>query len=48
APGPPEAAVRARAMARRFDWSLIVPRIRGVYDEALAESQYDRATTCRV
>lgn len=27
---------RAHAMARQFDWSVIVPRIRRVYDEALA------------
>jgi len=26
---------RARAMARRFDWSVIVPRIRGIYDQVL-------------
>ena len=28
-------ASRARSMARRHDWSLIVPQIRRVYDEAL-------------
>jgi phosphatidyl-myo-inositol alpha-mannosyltransferase len=28
---------RARAMARRYDWSVVVPRIRRVYDEALAD-----------
>jgi phosphatidyl-myo-inositol alpha-mannosyltransferase len=38
---------RARAMARRYDWSVIVPRIRAVYDEALGESRYHRAATCR-
>jgi len=27
---------RAQAMARRHDWSVVVPRIRRVYDEALA------------
>jgi glycosyltransferase involved in cell wall biosynthesis len=26
----------ARAMARRYDWGRIVPRIRDVYGEALA------------
>jgi glycosyltransferase involved in cell wall biosynthesis len=30
-----ESAARARAMARRHDWSAVVPRIRRVYDEAL-------------
>ena len=37
---------RARAMARRYDWSVVVPRIRAVYDEALDESRYHRAPTC--
>jgi glycosyltransferase involved in cell wall biosynthesis len=27
----------ARRMARRFDWSVIVPQIRRVYDEALLD-----------
>jgi phosphatidylinositol alpha-mannosyltransferase len=36
APAAPAAIERARAMARRYDWSEIVPRIRGVYDEAIA------------
>jgi phosphatidyl-myo-inositol alpha-mannosyltransferase len=35
-PATPEAVARARAMARRHDWSVVVPRIRRVYDEALA------------
>jgi phosphatidylinositol alpha-mannosyltransferase len=30
-------AARARDMARRYDWSVIVPQIRRVYDEALRE-----------
>jgi phosphatidylinositol alpha-mannosyltransferase len=34
-PAAPEAVERARAMARRHDWSVVVPRIRRVYDEAL-------------
>src|SRR6185436_11248056 len=34
----PEAAARARAMARRHDWSVVVPRIRRVYDEALLDA----------
>ena len=33
-PATPESAARARAMARRHDWSVVVPRIRRVYDEA--------------
>ena len=36
APSTPDQAARARAMARRHDWSVVVPRIRRVYDEALA------------
>ena len=35
APPAPDEAARARAMARRYDWSVIVPRIRRVYAEAL-------------
>ena len=35
-PSTPDTAARARAMARRHDWSVVVPRIRRVYDEALA------------
>jgi phosphatidylinositol alpha-mannosyltransferase len=35
APSTPESVARARAMARRYDWSVMVPRIRRVYDEAL-------------
>jgi phosphatidylinositol alpha-mannosyltransferase len=35
APAAPEYAARARIMARRFDWSAIVPQIRRVYDEAV-------------
>lgn len=34
-PSTPETAARARAMARRYDWSVMVPRIRRVYEEAL-------------
>jgi glycosyltransferase involved in cell wall biosynthesis len=47
APATPEYVAQARAMARCYDWSVIVPRIRRVYDEALAESRYYRASTCR-
>ena len=36
APATPETVARARAMARRHDWSVVVPKIRRVYDEALA------------
>lgn len=35
-PQTPEDARRARQMARDFDWSVIVPRIRAVYDRVLA------------
>lgn len=35
APSTPDAAARARAMARRHDWRVVVPRIRRVYDAAL-------------
>ncbi len=35
APPAPEAVARARAMARRHDWRLIVPQIRRVYVDAL-------------
>jgi glycosyltransferase involved in cell wall biosynthesis len=35
-PSTPETIARARAMARRHDWRVVVPRIRLVYDEALA------------
>lgn len=38
-PPPPDFVPRARAMARRFDWSVIVPRIRRVYDEAVRLSR---------
>jgi phosphatidylinositol alpha-mannosyltransferase len=38
-PATPETAARARAMARRHDWRVVVPRIRRVYDEALAAGQ---------
>ena len=37
-PQTPDGADRARAMARRHDWSVVVPRIRRVYDEALRKS----------
>jgi phosphatidylinositol alpha-mannosyltransferase len=36
APSTVESVARARAMARRHDWSVMVPRIRRVYDEALS------------
>jgi phosphatidylinositol alpha-mannosyltransferase len=36
APSPPDVVARARAMARRHDWSVVVPRIRRVYEGALA------------
>jgi phosphatidylinositol alpha-mannosyltransferase len=36
APSTLESVARARAMARRHDWSVVVPRIRRVYDETLA------------
>jgi len=36
APSTPDVVARARQMARRYDWSVVVPRIRRVYDEALA------------
>jgi phosphatidyl-myo-inositol alpha-mannosyltransferase len=35
APATPGHRARAQAMAARYDWSQIVPRIRRVYDEAL-------------
>ncbi len=35
-PAAPDYVAHARAMARRFDWSVIVPRIRRVYEEAVA------------
>jgi phosphatidylinositol alpha-mannosyltransferase len=35
APAAPDYGDRAHAMARRFDWSAVVPRIRRVYDEAV-------------
>ncbi len=35
-PSTPDSVARARAMARRHDWSVVVPRIRRVYDETLA------------
>jgi glycosyltransferase involved in cell wall biosynthesis len=34
-PPTPDYSARARAMARRYDWSRIVPQIRRVYDDAL-------------
>ena len=34
-PRTPDYLSRAHAMARRFDWSVVVPRIRRVYDEAV-------------
>jgi phosphatidylinositol alpha-mannosyltransferase len=34
-PQPGDYVARARAMARRFDWSEVVPRIRRVYDDAI-------------
>jgi phosphatidylinositol alpha-mannosyltransferase len=35
APSTPGQVAQAHAMARRHDWSVVVPRIRRVYDEAL-------------
>lgn len=35
-PATPAYVARARTMAGRFDWSVIVPRIRRVYEEAVA------------
>jgi phosphatidyl-myo-inositol alpha-mannosyltransferase len=35
-PSTPAEVGRARAMAREFDWAVIVPRIRAVYDRVLA------------
>ena len=35
APAAPGYAARARAMARSYDWSRMVPRIRRVYEDAL-------------
>ena len=36
APATPASIAAARAMARRHDWSVVVPKIRRVYEEALA------------
>ena len=38
APATPATVAAAQAMARRHDWSVVVPRIRAVYDDALAGS----------
>ena len=35
APATPDAVARARAMAWRYDWSVMAPRIRRVYEDAL-------------
>jgi len=37
-PSTPDAIARARAMALRYDWSVMVPKIRRVYDEALCRA----------
>ena len=37
-PRTPEYVAEAQAMARSYDWSVIVPKIRQVYDEALTQS----------
>lgn len=37
-PATPDWVARARAMARRHDWSVVVPRIRRVYDEAMGKA----------
>ena len=37
-PSTPDAVACARAMARRYDWSVVVPRIRRVYEEALCRA----------
>jgi hypothetical protein len=34
-PATPDEIARARAMARRYDWSVMVPRIRRVYEDAI-------------
>jgi phosphatidyl-myo-inositol alpha-mannosyltransferase len=39
APPTPADTARAHAMARRYDWREIVPRIRRVYDQALAANE---------
>ena len=36
APSTPGQVAQAQAMARRHDWSVVVPRIRRVYDDARA------------
>jgi phosphatidyl-myo-inositol alpha-mannosyltransferase len=41
APSTQDSVARARAMARRHDWSVVVPRIRRVYDEALLDARAD-------
>ena len=38
-PASPAVIARARAMARRHDWSTVVPQIRAVYEEALAAAR---------
>jgi hypothetical protein len=38
APSTPQTVARARAMARRYDWSVMVPQIRRVYEEALCSA----------
>jgi phosphatidylinositol alpha-mannosyltransferase len=38
APPTPEYRAQAQAMARRHDWSVVVPRIRRVYEDALRRS----------
>jgi phosphatidylinositol alpha-mannosyltransferase len=48
APATPDEVARARAMARRYDWSVIVPRIRRVYEDALgADDQTIGSQTAR-
>jgi len=44
-PATPDSVVRARAMARRHDWRVVVPRIRRVYDEAIVAAAVRSAKT---
>ena len=37
-PSTPDGIARARAMARQYDWSVMVPKIRHVYEEALCRT----------
>lgn len=46
APATPDEVARAHAMARRHDWSVMVPRIRRVYEDA--RDAGDRTIGCHV